>query len=257
MKVHVANHPLINHKLTVLRDERTDSPTFRRLVEELVTLLAYEAGIKRSLAALDMQINAAVFTYDYRDVQGFVRDINPILGTGVDRLANQADARHDGAELELQWTPSQQWQVLAMIGWLDAKLVDATRKTTNVAGQQVLMEGTRPYAPRWSGNLQLLHRQVLAAGGTLQWALAYQLISDFAGYQSSPIDAAVNKLPGYGRVDASLSWSAAQSHWQWMLWTRNLTDKTYRTRVKSDGLDSYVEFFGEPRAVGLTASWRY
>ena len=43
MKVHVANHPLISHKLTVLRDERTDSPTFRRLVEELVTLLAYEA----------------------------------------------------------------------------------------------------------------------------------------------------------------------------------------------------------------------
>ena len=43
MKVHVADHPLINHKLTVLRDERTDSPTFRRLVEELVTLLAYEA----------------------------------------------------------------------------------------------------------------------------------------------------------------------------------------------------------------------
>jgi uracil phosphoribosyltransferase len=43
MKVHVANHPLITHKLTVLRDERTDSPTFRRLVEELVTLLAYEA----------------------------------------------------------------------------------------------------------------------------------------------------------------------------------------------------------------------
>ena len=43
MKVHVANHPLITNKLTVLRDERTDSPTFRRLVEELVTLLAYEA----------------------------------------------------------------------------------------------------------------------------------------------------------------------------------------------------------------------
>ena len=43
MKVHVADHPLIAHKLTILRDERTDSPTFRRLVEELVTLLAYEA----------------------------------------------------------------------------------------------------------------------------------------------------------------------------------------------------------------------
>lgn len=43
MKVHIADHPLISHKLTVLRDERTDSPTFRHLVEELVTLLAYEA----------------------------------------------------------------------------------------------------------------------------------------------------------------------------------------------------------------------
>ncbi|WP_456697641.1 uracil phosphoribosyltransferase [Aeromicrobium sp. P5_D10] len=43
MQVHVANHPLISHKLTVLRDETTDSPTFRRLADELVTLLAYEA----------------------------------------------------------------------------------------------------------------------------------------------------------------------------------------------------------------------
>jgi uracil phosphoribosyltransferase len=43
MRLHVADHPLIAHKLTYLRDERTDSPTFRRLAEELVTLLAYEA----------------------------------------------------------------------------------------------------------------------------------------------------------------------------------------------------------------------
>ncbi|MGB8383588.1 MAG: uracil phosphoribosyltransferase [Dermatophilaceae bacterium] len=43
MRVHVADHQLISHKLTYLRDRRTDSPTFRRLAEELVTLLAYEA----------------------------------------------------------------------------------------------------------------------------------------------------------------------------------------------------------------------
>jgi uracil phosphoribosyltransferase len=43
MRVHVADHPLVGHKLTTLRDERTDSPTFRRLADELVTLLAYEA----------------------------------------------------------------------------------------------------------------------------------------------------------------------------------------------------------------------
>jgi uracil phosphoribosyltransferase len=43
MRVHIADHPLITHKLTVLRDKNTPSPVFRQLVEELVTLLAYEA----------------------------------------------------------------------------------------------------------------------------------------------------------------------------------------------------------------------
>jgi uracil phosphoribosyltransferase len=43
MRIHVADHPLITHKLTVLRDKNTPSPVFRQLVEELVTLLAYEA----------------------------------------------------------------------------------------------------------------------------------------------------------------------------------------------------------------------
>ena len=43
MRLHVVDHPLVAHKLTVLRDATTDSPTFRRLADELVTLLAYEA----------------------------------------------------------------------------------------------------------------------------------------------------------------------------------------------------------------------
>jgi len=43
MRIHVADHPLVAHKLTLLRDQRTDSPTFRRLADELVSLLAYEA----------------------------------------------------------------------------------------------------------------------------------------------------------------------------------------------------------------------
>jgi len=43
MRVHVAEHPLITHKLTMLRNRDTPSPIFRALVEELVTLLAYEA----------------------------------------------------------------------------------------------------------------------------------------------------------------------------------------------------------------------
>ena len=55
MRIHVANHPLISHKLTALRDERTDSPTFRRLADELVTLLAYEATRDVRVTPIDIR----------------------------------------------------------------------------------------------------------------------------------------------------------------------------------------------------------
>lgn len=43
VELRVVKHPLVDDKLTLLRDASTDQPTFRRLVDELVTLLAYEA----------------------------------------------------------------------------------------------------------------------------------------------------------------------------------------------------------------------
>lgn len=43
MRTLLADHPLVTHKLTLLRDTRTDTATFRTLADELVTLLAYEA----------------------------------------------------------------------------------------------------------------------------------------------------------------------------------------------------------------------
>ena len=51
MRTHVVDHPLVSHKLTRLRDETTDSPTFRALADELVTLLAYEATREVRVAA--------------------------------------------------------------------------------------------------------------------------------------------------------------------------------------------------------------
>ena len=54
MRVHVAEHPLMTHKLTVLRDATTPSSTFRSLVKELVTLLAYEATRRVRVEPVDI-----------------------------------------------------------------------------------------------------------------------------------------------------------------------------------------------------------
>ena len=59
MRVHIADHPLVAHKLTALRDKNTDSPTFRRLADELVTLLAYEATREVRVEAFDIETPVA------------------------------------------------------------------------------------------------------------------------------------------------------------------------------------------------------
>lgn len=58
MRLHVADHPLIAHKLTVLRDVSTPSPVFRQLTEELVTLLAYEAT--RDIRTEEVEIDTPI-----------------------------------------------------------------------------------------------------------------------------------------------------------------------------------------------------
>ena len=60
MRTHVVDHPLVAHKLTTLRDAQTDSPTFRNLTDELVTLLAYEAT--RDVRVEPQQITTPVAT---------------------------------------------------------------------------------------------------------------------------------------------------------------------------------------------------
>lgn len=58
MRIQVVDHPLVAHKLTTLRNVHTDSPTFRRLADELVTLLAYEAT--RGVRVTEVDIDTPV-----------------------------------------------------------------------------------------------------------------------------------------------------------------------------------------------------
>lgn len=84
MRVHVADHPLITHKLTVLRDERTPSPVFRQLTEELVTLLAYEAT--RSVRVEDVEITTPVTTTTGVRISEPRPLVVPILRAGLGML---------------------------------------------------------------------------------------------------------------------------------------------------------------------------
>ncbi len=84
MRVVIADHPLITHKLTVLRDKRTPPPTFRLLVEELMTLLAYEAT--REVRVENIEIETPVTTTTGVRISQPVPLIVPILRAGLGML---------------------------------------------------------------------------------------------------------------------------------------------------------------------------
>lgn len=84
MRIHVADHPLITHKLTVLRDKNTSSPVFRQLVEELVTLLAYEAT--REVKTTEVTIETPVTKTTGRKLSKPRPIIIPILRAGLGML---------------------------------------------------------------------------------------------------------------------------------------------------------------------------
>jgi uracil phosphoribosyltransferase len=84
MRVHVADHPLITAKLSVLRDERTSSPLFRQLTEELVTLLAYEAT--RNVKVTPIEIKTPVTTTTGVKLSEPRPIVVPILRAGLGML---------------------------------------------------------------------------------------------------------------------------------------------------------------------------
>jgi len=85
MRLHVADHPLISHKLTVLRDEKTPQATFRLLVDELVTLLAYEAT--REVRTEQREVVTPVATTIGTHMADPKPIVVPILRAGLGMLA--------------------------------------------------------------------------------------------------------------------------------------------------------------------------
>jgi len=65
MRTLIVDHPLINHKMTLLRDKETQSPTFASLVDELVMLLAYEATRGIRTAQIEVETPLAPYKGDH------------------------------------------------------------------------------------------------------------------------------------------------------------------------------------------------
>jgi len=84
MRTLLADHPLVTHKLSLLRDIATDTATFRTLTDELVTLLAYEAT--REVRVADVTVQTPVGTAKGAKLAQPVPLIVPVLRAGIGML---------------------------------------------------------------------------------------------------------------------------------------------------------------------------
>ncbi|RME80684.1 MAG: uracil phosphoribosyltransferase [Caldilineae bacterium] len=98
-ELYIANHPLILHKVTLLRDQNTESHKFRALVREITILLAYEAT--RDLAVKPVKVQtplAEANGFELRERIGLVPILRAGLGmvNGIWELMPQAEVWHIG-----------------------------------------------------------------------------------------------------------------------------------------------------------------
>ncbi|CAM3135198.1 uracil phosphoribosyltransferase [Filibacter tadaridae] len=80
-KIHVFDHPLIQHKMTYIRDTNTGTKEFRELVDEVATLMAYE--ITRDLPLKEVSVETPVCTAKTNILAGKKLGIVPILRAGI------------------------------------------------------------------------------------------------------------------------------------------------------------------------------
>ncbi|MBI2264316.1 MAG: uracil phosphoribosyltransferase [Armatimonadetes bacterium] len=81
MAVVLVDHPLVQHKLSILRDKRTGPKEFRELIEELSSLIAYEATRNLSLEMTDVETPLEVA--HCRQISGKKLGLIPILRAGL------------------------------------------------------------------------------------------------------------------------------------------------------------------------------
>ena len=147
MDLHVADHPLIAHKLTVLRDQTTDSARFRTLTDELVMLLSYEAT--RDIRTEPREVTTPVTTTTGTALSAPRPVVVPILRAGLGMLEGM-----------LKMLPTAEVGFLGMVRDDDTLEVHAyaERLPVDLAGRQVYVLDP-----------------MLATGGTLAMAIDFLL----------------------------------------------------------------------------------
>lgn len=147
MQLQIADHPLISHKLTLLRDKNTPSAVFRQLADELTTLLAYEST--RGVRTEEIEVETPLARTVGKKIASPDPIVIPILRAGLGMLEGMT-----------RLLPT------AEVGFLGMKRDEQTLAITTYANR---------LPQDLSGRQCFIVDPMLATGGTLVAAINYVL----------------------------------------------------------------------------------
>jgi iron complex outermembrane receptor protein len=211
-------------------------------------LTSYEVGLKSEFLEHTLRVNSAVYYYDYKDYQALIYTIS------LNQLIKNADAKHKGAETEIEWAPNEAWRLGLGVSYVDAVvkdvagLVDAT--FTPVIGDYV-----PPNAPRWSGNAMVRYTFPVGGGKVALQADGNYLTKFWFNIGDAP---SVEQA-AYGVMNARVSYTNSAGNVEVGASVENLADKHYAVMgFDNTGVNGLAQRYpGMPRWWKVHASYKF
>ena len=220
---------------------------FVALKQEAV--LAYETGVKASLFNRMMQVNGALFYYDYTNKQLLGKRIDPFFGA-VNAYVNIPKSAVYGGEIQIDWVPVHGLTLSGAATYLHAK-VTSSFPNFNILSQPIDFKGERfPFTPEWSWDLD----------GEYERNVNDSLVA-FAGFHVNSRTRTTSSLgatsffyvPARTLLDLRAGIGADDGSWRLQFWAKNVTNKYYWTD-RQISQDPIFQNAGAPRTYGLTFS---
>lgn len=223
---------------------------------------AFEIGVK-SNPSDELQVNAALFFYDYKDAQGKIAIPSDAAISGyLTGLGTVGDAEHTGLELDILWTPAQMSGFSLQVGaaWLDAEINESDVTTFDQLAMPYNPEGLdRDFAPEFS--YSVVARQETSLSDSLMGSvsLVYSWRDDLAPRDSQLSDTDYGLLgqSDYGLLNIRMAIANANSGWELSLLGENVTDEAYTIRATGDDGGSYMDVMGKPFTWSLNARYDF
>ena len=214
-------------------------------------VLAYEVGFKSTLLDNTLQLNGAIFQYDYTDKQVLGQVEDPVFSTLL-RLINIPESDVLGAELDALWVPVEGLTLKGGVSYIDSEIGDFTGfgpfgDPTDFSGEPF------PQTPEWH----------FVGDANYEWDVSPSL-KGFAGggitYQSSTNNSLgqepILEINERTLVDLRAGIAASDDKWRLSVWGENVTDEYYWTATQPN-LDTTVRYAALPATYGIRLDVRF